>query len=615
MNPLVVTALLAALSWPARVCASGLRRLDAALQADSTTASATAKCAQASCPTNVYKPICGSDGVTYANECLFSVAECESDGELHPVTEKECPTDRALCGNIYCNKSQSCLKNEDGVSQPYVYCADLCAASNCAADELCVKRQVACINAPCPEFKSCVPKNKARRIRFLLLRLRLSLSLSLAPTHSNYHFQQRFACDRRPARGRPPDSLLALAQLRSRFSQSRVAAPRAAERAHVGVDVAVFRTHGEVPHRTVVRARVDWRRDWRRGRGQCALTHVRWLHSRVLALRQREVAAIAERGVVRCAHWVVAIQAHNLAQMIPVAIAIAIAVTIATAIVTVAAAGVGTRVAPALPLGTLKEPVHDVRGAANGAFAVAVAVAVALVATLGLIAAVDYKGKVGRRRRVVVDHDVWRQHVLRFVVTVAVTVARRRRGGGARAFGGLVVDRPDPAADRIVKARRVPDWLFSEWRAGYCLAVEVTRRDGAHDAGPPACVVVEEALVRVQRAVVATDRQVLRRTRSGALGSHARRCEQKCERTGEECAEGVRGLHRWGSSWCVVTWGAVSLVVEGLKNCEWRSMSHGIEPPLNLPQMQHTVGWGGGQAVGSRRSVLQSLRLWMCSFV
>lgn len=155
MNALFVAASFAALSLPVDVYASGLRQLGAAGASATTT-----KCDQV-CPTGVYKPICGSDGVTYANDCLFSVAECKSGGELHPVTEKQCPTDRALCGNIYCNKSQSCLKNEDGVSKPFVYCADLCDGSNCAADELCVKRQVACISAPCPEFKSCVPKSKA----------------------------------------------------------------------------------------------------------------------------------------------------------------------------------------------------------------------------------------------------------------------------------------------------------------------------------------------------------------------------------------------------------------------------------------------------------------------
>lgn len=149
MNALLTTTLLAA----ALVVSSAdeLRQLRAA------TAAADSKCEQV-CPSN-YQPVCGTNGVTYANACRFSVAECKAKkrgGELRIVVEKACPTDRALCGNLYCDKYQSCLKNDDGVSKPFVYCADLCDASNCGANELCVRHQVACFNAPCPELKSCV---------------------------------------------------------------------------------------------------------------------------------------------------------------------------------------------------------------------------------------------------------------------------------------------------------------------------------------------------------------------------------------------------------------------------------------------------------------------------
>jgi len=41
------------------------------------------------CP-QVYTPVCGSDGETYSNECVFGVAQCE-DPSLLSFKEGECP--------------------------------------------------------------------------------------------------------------------------------------------------------------------------------------------------------------------------------------------------------------------------------------------------------------------------------------------------------------------------------------------------------------------------------------------------------------------------------------------------------------------------------------------
>lgn len=42
--------------------------------------------------TRQYEPVCGSDGVTYGNLCMFDEANCRAHGRLQVVAEHECPT-------------------------------------------------------------------------------------------------------------------------------------------------------------------------------------------------------------------------------------------------------------------------------------------------------------------------------------------------------------------------------------------------------------------------------------------------------------------------------------------------------------------------------------------
>ncbi|KAL3667255.1 hypothetical protein V7S43_007488 [Phytophthora oleae] len=55
----------------------------------STNGSGSAGCPDV-CPT-IYKPVCGSDGVTYSSDCVLDYVTCTSGGAITQVSEGECP--------------------------------------------------------------------------------------------------------------------------------------------------------------------------------------------------------------------------------------------------------------------------------------------------------------------------------------------------------------------------------------------------------------------------------------------------------------------------------------------------------------------------------------------
>lgn len=107
-------------------------------------------CVPEMCPA-IEDPVCGSDGVTYLNACMFQNAKCR----LPALEMRDCDEDTPLlCETLTCPQYTKCEEDEDG---GFAYCADVCAAERCGVGEECQLLGTECFTAPCTLVATCVP--------------------------------------------------------------------------------------------------------------------------------------------------------------------------------------------------------------------------------------------------------------------------------------------------------------------------------------------------------------------------------------------------------------------------------------------------------------------------
>lgn len=116
-------------------------------------------CIPGPCP-YTYAPVCGSDGQTHDNLCLFANARCQHPhNALAVVHDGECDADTKLtCETMTCPTFTECREQIEPDGAIVAYCADVCSPDRCSEREDCELVDSDCYTAPCSPIAMCIPK-------------------------------------------------------------------------------------------------------------------------------------------------------------------------------------------------------------------------------------------------------------------------------------------------------------------------------------------------------------------------------------------------------------------------------------------------------------------------
>ncbi|KAE8979663.1 hypothetical protein PF011_g22756 [Phytophthora fragariae] len=116
-------------------------------------------CIPGPCP-YTYAPVCGSDGQTHDNLCLFANARCQHPlNALTVAHDGECDAETKLtCETMTCSTFTECREQIELDDTIVAYCADVCSPDRCSEREDCELVESDCYTAPCSPIAMCIPK-------------------------------------------------------------------------------------------------------------------------------------------------------------------------------------------------------------------------------------------------------------------------------------------------------------------------------------------------------------------------------------------------------------------------------------------------------------------------